>query len=81
MGQIILDNLDCNGDENSLFECSSNGVFVSDCVHYEDVGVRCNLSKYHFVFSHIRMCGTTYTRFSCRLILVWHLDLYCVSLY
>ena len=41
---ILLDDLVCSGNENSLLECPrvpSADVGVSDCSHSEDAGVRC----------------------------------------
>ena len=38
---ILLDDLQCNGDERSLLECSHRGVGVHNCLHSEDVGVIC----------------------------------------
>ena len=41
---ILLDDLVCSGNENSLLDCPrvpSAGVGVSDCSHFEDAGVRC----------------------------------------
>ena len=40
-GDIILDNLQCSGDEDSLFHCSHNGLNIHNCIHFEDVGVTC----------------------------------------
>ena len=40
-GSIVLDNLGCTGSENSLFECSHNGLNTHNCAHSEDVGVTC----------------------------------------
>ena len=43
-GNIVFDELRCNGDEDSLMDCASNklGVDTVDCQHYEDAGVQCS---------------------------------------
>ncbi|XP_022110413.1 uncharacterized protein LOC110989982 isoform X2 [Acanthaster planci] len=38
---ILLDNIECTGDEETVFNCSHNGVGIHDCAHFEDAGVRC----------------------------------------
>ena len=40
-GSILLDNLRCTGDEESLLECDGGEIGVHDCSHSEDAGVRC----------------------------------------
>lgn len=41
-GSILLDDLMCNGNENSLLEClNDNYIGSHDCYHSEDAGVRC----------------------------------------
>ncbi len=41
-GRIWLDNLYCRGTENRLIDCRRQaGVGTHNCVHSEDVGVRC----------------------------------------
>ena len=39
-GPIVLDNLNCDGDELSLLECDFDPD-TSDCTHFEDAGLRC----------------------------------------
>ena len=39
-GPIWLDNLNCTGKEESLFDCP-RGIGLSDCTHEDDVGVIC----------------------------------------
>ncbi|XP_022109511.1 scavenger receptor cysteine-rich type 1 protein M130-like isoform X2 [Acanthaster planci] len=43
-GQVVLDELRCNGDEESLGACAGNrlGSDTVDCQHYEDAGVQCS---------------------------------------
>nr|XP_054755386.1 deleted in malignant brain tumors 1 protein-like isoform X12 [Lytechinus pictus] len=41
-GDILLDDVSCDGDETSLLECSNNGIGVHNCGHYEDAGVTCS---------------------------------------
>ncbi|XP_052239423.1 coadhesin-like [Dreissena polymorpha] len=38
---IWLDDLRCNGNEDSLLECSHNGVGTHNCNHSKDVGLVC----------------------------------------
>jgi hypothetical protein len=38
-GDILMDNVRCNGGEMNLFECSNNGLFNHNCQPYEDVAV------------------------------------------
>ena len=40
-GNIVLDDVACQGDETNLGECSHPGYLVENCAHYEDAGVRC----------------------------------------
>ena len=40
-GSIWLDNLQCQGNEGSLFICPGNGIGVHNCHHNQDVGVIC----------------------------------------
>ena len=43
-GQILLDDLNCLGNERSIENCAHSGWNVHDCAHSEDASVIC-LSK------------------------------------
>ena len=41
-GRIWLDDVQCNGNEESIFDCTHNGWGnVTDCTHHDDVGLAC----------------------------------------
>ncbi|XP_013414178.1 deleted in malignant brain tumors 1 protein [Lingula anatina] len=40
-GSILLDNVQCTGTENSIFDCTHAGINNSDCTHREDAMVAC----------------------------------------
>ena len=40
-GSILLDEVNCTGEEHGLLECAHDGIGVHDCSHYQDAGVRC----------------------------------------
>ena len=40
-GIILLDDVQCIGNESSLLDCRHRDVFVHNCHHSEDVGILC----------------------------------------
>ena len=44
-GPIWLDDVDCNGSEDSIFDCYHRAIGVHNCQHSEDVGIRCGEDK------------------------------------
>ena len=48
-GPVLLDNVDCSGDENLLLECNHNGIGIINCRHHEDAGVLCLSGIYHCI--------------------------------
>ena len=40
-GSILLDEVQCTGNEVSIFSCSHNSIGYHDCSHSEDAGVVC----------------------------------------
>ena len=46
-GQIWLDNVQCNGTERDIDECSHDGWGVHSCGHDDDVAISCNTGNSH----------------------------------
>lgn len=49
-GDILLDDVNCNGNEVSLEHCAHQGWRMHNCAHYEDASVVCS-SDVTFLFS------------------------------
>ena len=39
--RILLDDIQCDGNEANLLQCIHNGIDIHDCVQYEHAGVSC----------------------------------------
>ena len=44
-GDILLDNVQCFGNETNLFECVHSGIRKHNCGHSENTGVSCGNSS------------------------------------
>ena len=44
-GPIWLDDVNCNGSESNLLNCTNYGIGIHNCGHHEDAGVRCSDSS------------------------------------
>ena len=44
-GPILLDEVQCTGNENILSECPHAEISNHDCTHFEDAGVKCLSGK------------------------------------
>lgn len=49
-GLILMDNVECSGEELSVLSCSHIGHEEENCGHHEDAGVRCTPLGGTFVF-------------------------------
>ena len=47
-GQILLNNVNCVGNESTIEDCSHDGWGIHDCFHREDAGVKCATSYGNF---------------------------------
>ena len=41
VGLIFLDDVECVGNETSIFDCLHLGIGISNCFHSEDVSILC----------------------------------------
>ena len=75
-GRILLDDVNCTGEESQLLECGHNGIGVHDCSHYQDVGARCT--------GEINMVPRTFTPLSgiqCKILGAMDMMVACVPVF
>ena len=51
-GPILLDDIQCTGNETSLLQCSHGGIRNHNCVHHEDASVSCFNGKIELYRNH-----------------------------
>lgn len=42
-GRVWLDEINCNGTEDDIYTCGSDGWGMSDCGHSKDISVICGI--------------------------------------
>lgn len=57
-GDIALDQVNCTGSEDYLWDCSHAEWYVNDCGHNEDVSILCSGNISPFAFKSCRALGT-----------------------
>lgn len=45
VGLILIDDIECTGNETSLYDCFHLGIGTSNCFHDEDVSILCQGEK------------------------------------
>ena len=59
-GPILLDDVQCSGNETSLIQCPHAGVGVHNRYHYEDAGVQCFTGESLIIYKYIYTCIIIY---------------------
>ena len=63
-GPILLDNVDCVGNETSIADCDHNGWNSHNCGHHEDVSVLCGMSHVHCTQRQLTLHVYYYPRYA-----------------
>ena len=59
-GPVLLDEVGCDGSEESLIECNHNDWGLHDCTHDEDAGVICSKFLPKYKWCHYLHCLAEY---------------------
>ena len=61
---ILIDGVDCSGNETSLLDCPSEGYYRYNCLHDQTVGVQCSGKS---IFIHtVRSCNSIVKSFTAK---------------
>ena len=66
-GRILLDDVQCSGEEQTLLSCSTNGIGIHNCDHFEDAGVVCEGTFFRVTHTHTH----THSQFNFRTLIVF----------
>jgi len=58
---IHINDLNCTGSEERVWECPHNGIAGYSCNHYQDASVICQESKKSFFQELYWLCNLTFT--------------------
>lgn len=72
-GPIHLDNVECNGTENTLAECKKQDSGIHNCWHSEDAGVICD-------YVEKKMHGLSGTRVYCGFLVTYVAHFQCLNM-
>ena len=59
-GQILLDDVNCMGNEGTIVNCLHSGWEFHNCSHKNDASVNCTAGMYMRIYIHMYACMCTY---------------------